>query len=305
MAEVGPAAATVAEEAVAAVWCWVDGKPGEALPIFDRGLQFGDGLFETFAVIDGLIPRWAGHRDRLRQGLARLHFPGELLATLDAEVQGLISGVHGAWVGKLIVTRGSSFRGYRIPADAAPRRLLMLQPWPRRPVAHWRDGVTVRLCDIRLGSQPALAGVKHLNRLEQVLARAEWQGESPAEGLMCDQRGRLIEGTMSNLFLRRGQRVVTPALLECGVAGVMREWVIDWLLRRSDYELFYESVAPEDLSGVDELFLSNSLIGIWPILRVDGIARAEWPAGPCTRALQAAIASAMPWLANSYDGPLG
>lgn len=291
-------------EGVAAVWCWVDGVPGEAIPVFDRGLQFGDGLFETFAVIDGGIPRWAAHLARLRQGLARLHFDHIRLATIDAEVRALVAGVPGRWVGKLIVTRGSSFRGYRIPEHPQAQRILVLHPWPRRPARNWREGVAVRLCETRLGNQPLLAGLKHLNRLEQVLARAEWSGDEPAEGLMCDQRGRLIEGTMSNLFLRQGRRVVTAPLLECGVAGVMREWVIDRLLKHADLDLFYESVLPVDLAGVDELFLTNSLFGIWPILRVEGGRGAGWTAGACTRGLQAALLETQPWLAGSYDGPL-
>jgi 4-amino-4-deoxychorismate lyase len=288
----------------AAVWCWVDGEPGEEAPVFDRGLQFGDGLFETFAVVDGSIPRWAAHRDRLGRGLTRLHFDPGLIASLDAEVRHCVARVPGHWVGKLVVTRGSSLRGYRIPGDAAARRILLLTPWSRRPVAHWRDGVTVRLCNLRLGSQPLLAGLKHLNRLEQVLARAEWAGDDPPEGLICDQRGRLVEGTMSNLFLRRGGRILTSPLLECGVAGVMRDWVIDWLDRHSGLELCYESVLPEDLAGVDEIFLTNSLIGAWPVVRIAGPGGHTWSAGASTRALQAALLEAMPWLANGYDGPL-
>jgi len=291
-------------EAAAAVWCWVNGTPGEGIPVFDRGLQFGDGLFETFAVIDGGIPRWPAHLARLRQGLARLHFGHVRLATIDAEVRALVAGVPGRWVGKLILTRGSSFRGYGIPEAIEAQRILILNPWPRRPARHWREGVDVRLCETRLGSQPALAGLKHLNRLEQVLARAEWAGEAPAEGLMCDQRGRLIEGTMSNLFLRQGHRVVTAPLLECGVAGVMREWVIDRLLRQGDFDLFYESVLPAHLATVDELFLTNSLFGIWPILCVEGDSGPGWTAGPCARALQSALLATLPWLATGYDGPL-
>jgi 4-amino-4-deoxychorismate lyase len=284
--------------------CWVDGEAGESLPVLDRGLQFGDGLFETFAVVAGGIPRWPAHLARLGRGIERLGLAPLNLAAVDEEVRRLVAQTGGDWVGKLILTRGSSARGYRLPAQPAIRRILTLNRPAVRPARYWREGVPVRLCGLRLGTQPALAGLKHLNRLESLLARAEWSGDDPPEGLMCDQQGRLVEGTMSNLFIRFGPRVLTSPLQDCGVSGTQREWVIEQLAAEERFVIAYETIEPAALAGADEVFLSNSLFGLWPVRCIEGQAGPGWPVGECLRLLQAASLRAMPWLRSAYDGPL-
>src|SRR5690606_13424665 len=147
----------------------------------------GDGVFETLAVRDGRCEFWDRHLQRLTRGCEALRLPAPRPDQLGEEAGSLVRDVRQG-VLKIIVTRGSGGRGYRPSREAVPTRILMLSEWPVYPDDWHESGVAVRLCEQRLGSQPALAGIKHLNRLEQVLARMEWDDTDIAEGLLCDQQ---------------------------------------------------------------------------------------------------------------------
>jgi 4-amino-4-deoxychorismate lyase len=164
---------------------------------------------------------------------------------------------------------GGGGGGYRVPEKVVPRRILQLHPWPDFPPAAGEAGVAVRLCATRLCHNPQLAGIKHLNRLEQVLARREWDEPQIGEGLLLDVDGRLVEGTMSNLFLVREQLLLTPDLRRCGVAGIMRSIILEQAERQS-LRAEIRALDSADLLAADEVFLCNSLIGIWPVRAVDG-----------------------------------
>ncbi len=262
----------------------IDGKDSDLIAADDRGLLYGDGLFETLAVHNGEPRLWPQHMARLTQGCARLGITPPAADLLHDEARSLCAG-SGRAVLKIIVTRGSGGRGYRPPSPALPRRILSLHPWPDYP-EHWsRQGINVRLCDTPLGASPRLAGLKHLNRLEQVLARAEWDDPEIAEGLMLDTAGGLVEGTMSNLFLVRDGRLRTPALERCGVAGVMRARVLE-LAAQGGIACEVSELGLADLQAADEVFVCNSVIGIWPVRRVQNM---EFTPGPVTRFLQQAM----------------
>jgi 4-amino-4-deoxychorismate lyase len=252
----------------------VNGVPAESVSSRDRGLQYGDGLFETVAVRHGAPRLWERHLERLFRDAARLGMPAPDAACLTEEGYRLCAGAERA-VLKIIVTRGAAGRGYAPPSLAEPTRILNLSPWPVHPAQAAETGVAVRFCETRLGSNPRLAGIKHLNRLEQVLARSEWETDY-AEGLMRDDSGNVIEGTMSNLFVVASGIVWTPDLSRCGVAGVMRGWVLDQFAGAA-------RAAPlrcDDVVRADELFLTNSVIGIWPVSRLGD---REYRVGPVTR----------------------
>ena len=264
---------------------WVDGRPAADLPLGDRGLAYGDGLFETIAVRRGravLLPR---HLARLAEGLRRLAIDLDLVA-LEAELRAFFAEL-GEGVAKLLVTRGDGLRGYAPPQPARPRRILLSSPLPSYPAANAEQGVRLFSCRTRLAEQPLLAGLKHLNRLEQVLARGEWQDPAFAEGLMRDQSGRVIEGVFSNLFLVRDGVLLTAELSRCGVAGVMRAEVLEQAARLG-IPCVIRDIGFDELLAADELFLCNSLYGIWPVRE---LAASVWPAGPLTRKLQALIRS--------------
>lgn len=244
----------------------IDGERSAGLDVRDRGLHYGDGLFETMAVRDGTIPLWRDHMHRLADGCARLRLPPPDAALLETEADRLCAGL-GRGVLKLVLTRGVGARGYRIDhAAVRATRLLLAYRAPVLAPGYWRSGVTVRLCDTRLGSNPALAGIKHLNRLEQVLARDEWSDGEIFEGLMRDHEGNIVDGTMSNVFLRTGTVLRTPAVTVCGVAGVMRARVMG-LAARYGLRIEETRIDPDALAAADEIFLSNAVFGVLPVAR--------------------------------------
>ncbi|MCC5869763.1 MAG: aminodeoxychorismate lyase [Gammaproteobacteria bacterium] len=263
----------------------IDGRRSEHVAVEDRGLQYGDGLFETMAVLDGRIRHLPLHLARLAEGCQRLGLPRRVLTPLRDELAALAASQHNAAVIKLIITRGEGPRGYAPPARPQPRRMLGVFAWPSWPASHYTRGVAVRVCDTRLGSNPQLAGIKHLNRLEQVLARREWSGKRWQEGLMMNTHNHVVCGTMSNVFAVKASRLLTPSLATCGVAGVMRAAV-----RRQAAALGLSceecELGLDALAAADELFLTNALIGIWPVRRLGDHQRAV---GPVTRQLQQAM----------------
>lgn len=261
----------------------VNGQPSQCLPVTDRGLQYGDGLFETLRVEAGSPRFWARHLGRLQAGCERLGIPPPDPDVLHQEASSLLEG-QSRGVLKIMITRGSGPRGYRPPSCPEPSRLLAFTELahPQSPATH--VGVDVRLCRMRLSRNPALAGIKHLNRLEQVMARSEWSDEYQ-EGLMLDTSEQVVEGTMSNLFLVRGEALVTPELSHCGVAGITRARVLEtgraWGLPCRE-----EQVRLEDLWQADGLFLTNTLIGLWPVRSLEGRAM---PMPPLIGHLQQAL----------------
>lgn len=270
----------------------IDGQPATGLPLDDRGLAYGDGLFETIRVARGKMPLLDRHLARLLQGGARLglSFDESILRTevasfLAEEAAGIASRDCDGYTLKIIVTRGSTGRGYRPQPGAIARRILLLFPFVSQPPAHARDGIALYACRHRLAINPALAGLKHLNRLEQVIARAEWSDDVHAEGLLCDGEGRPVEGTMSNLFVVRGPSLQTPLLTRCGVAGVMRAWLLERAAAFS-LDVSERDLSRDDLHDADELFMCNSQIGIWPVRAFEG---RNFVPGPVTRRLQAAV----------------
>ena len=267
--------------------CWVNGQPSQQLALQDRGLAYGDGLFESIAVRRGRAPLLDWHLARLQRGCERLRLPcptAERLAQLTAFIAEQQDGVV-----KLILTRGVGQRGYALPDPCQPTLILQGLPAPAYPAGHATDGVRLFACRTRLAEQPLLAGIKHLNRLEQVLARAEWQDPAFPEGLLCDTQGRVIEGVSSNLFMQRGGVLMTPDLQRCGVAGVMRAWLLEQaaVLR---IPLQVRDISLADLQAADEVFVCNSLFGIWPVRE---LADSHWPVGELTRKLQALVSRLM------------
>ena len=260
----------------------VDGRAQDRLSARDRGLHFGDGVFETVAVDAGRALCLERHLARLAAGCARLAIPAPELVMLEAECARVCDGVERA-VLKIIITRGVGGRGYRADPGGVPTRIVARYPWPQYPADARTDGVAVRICSTRLGRNPRLAGVKHLNRLEQVLARSEDAPGACDEGLMLDDRGRLIEGIMSNVFVRRGKRLSTPDLSECGVAGIMRQLVLEVSEQATGLVPEIVALGSDDLSVAEECFLTNSIIGIWPIKSIAGQALRT---GPAAHALQ-------------------
>ncbi|MDF9393117.1 MULTISPECIES: aminodeoxychorismate lyase [Methylococcus] len=257
----------------------VNGRSCGCVDVRDRGFQYGDGTFTTLRLRAGKAMLWPWHIGRLADACSRLgiRYPGDEALAADlrrlgsAAVEGVI---------KIQITRGIGGRGYRPVAEGEPTRVVSLHPAPEFPQDYYRSGVSVRLCRTPLGINSALAGIKHMNRLEQVLGRGEWTDEFQ-EGLMCDTEGFLVEGTMSNVFMVKSGRLETPLIDRCGVAGVMRRLVLE-IARSRGVEVSERRIRPEELAAADEVFLTNCVIGIWPVAR---LAEKNYPVGALTMML--------------------
>jgi 4-amino-4-deoxychorismate lyase len=264
----------------------VNGSESAGVSSDDRGLQYGDGLFETMAAANGRVRNLNLHLARLAEGCRRLRMPMPSAGLLEEECARVLEGL-GAGTVKLIVTRGPGPRGYRPPAEPSVTRIVTSSaPRPRGDAS---APLTVRLCETRLGLNPLLAGLKHLNRLEQVMACAEWDDPAIGEGLMLSNDGRLISATAANVFLVRAGQLLTPAIHDCGVAGVMRQVVLA-VAQDLGLPTVIEDVRPEALDSAEEVFVTNAVVGIRAVGELVGVR--QWPVGEITRALMARTAGA-------------
>ncbi len=233
----------------------------------DRGLQYGDGVFETMRVRRQRVRLLDFHLDRLSEGCRRLKIEPPSAVRLRRELESR-AALRAEAVLKLIVTRGAGSRGYRPSGEERCTRVMSLHPAPPPPPA-----VRVRMCATRLGSNPMLAGIKTLNRLESVMARSEWRDPRIWEGLLRDADGNIVSGTMSNLFIRSGSYLMTPILDRCGIAGVMRRWVLEQAkhvgLRPLEGRLHWD-----EIRQAEEAFMTNAVAGVVSVaLLHDGAAR--------------------------------
>jgi 4-amino-4-deoxychorismate lyase len=256
----------------------VNGVAAESISADNRGLLYGDGLFETLLFVDGHAPLWPRHMARLAAGCARLLLRAPDIDLLAREAARASAG-HTRAVVRITLTRGAGPRGYAIADALQSTRIVAASPAPIVPPDWYHSGVRVRTCTLLLSEQPRLAGIKHLNRLEQVLARTEWNDEKIAEGILCDAQQRVIGATAANLFAVIGGRLVTPALERCGIHGVARAEV---LAQRPDCEV--RDLTMTELMQADEIFLTNSVRGVLPMTALDD---RHWPVGDIARALQA------------------
>ena len=262
---------------------WINGQPSATIALADRGLAYGDGLFETIRVRDGHANLLERHLARLQDGCQRLAIPCNL-SLLRQELLAYLQQL-GDGVCKLILTRGAGQRGYALPEPCVPQRILQAASLPQWPLAHREAGIHLYACELRLSEQPVLAGLKHLNRLEQVLARAEWSDPFYAEGVLLDCHDRVVDGVFSNIFIVQGQQLITADLSRCGVAGVMRAELLE-RAQTAGISVAIKDINLHDLLQADEVFTCNSLYGIWP---VRSYAAQHWPVGELTRKLQQLI----------------
>lgn len=242
----------------------VNGKPSEGLSVFDRGLAYGDGVFRTFLIKNGVPHHWELQYQKLRQDCQALGIAYPSNEELLSDIKALFNECGNA-VAKIIVTRGESSRGYAVPEGIKANRVVTKSALPTYPLANQTHGVKLHLCELKLGLQAKLAGVKHLNRLENILARMEWNDASIADGLLMDTNDNIIECTMSNIFARFGNDFITPSLEECGVAGIARARIIE---NASHFHLNVkiESLKLHKLMQADEIIICNSLFGAWQVV---------------------------------------
>jgi len=248
----------------------------------DRGFQYGDGLFETIAIRGGKPRLWRYHMDRLGSGCKRLGLGPPVVASLDQRVKAALQVSKedtSFCIAKIIVTAGTDARGYGRTMPSSTETYIGVFPAAPLNKQAYRNGVTTMMCDTRLAVGSPVAGLKTLNRIEQVLGRSECASTGAFEGLMMDAEGRLICGTMSNVFIVSDNVVRTPSLERCGVAGTMRRLVLEEL-ERSNWSVDVCDLDETDLAAGDEVFIANSQMGVVP---VDRCGQHHWQNGPVTK----------------------
>jgi 4-amino-4-deoxychorismate lyase len=263
----------------------------EPLPLDDRGVAYGHGLFETMQLVDGTAPLLEQHIQRAQAGLCQL-----LLTVDEPTLRGWFASAVAASAGfsgvlKVIITAGSGGAGYAAPAHYSPRCRYTLQAVPAGVAEQRRDGIALWRCAYRLPINPPLAGVKHLNRLDQLLARAEWQERQYAEGLVCSAEGDIVEATAANIFIRAAHGWVTPRIDRCGVRGVMRDYLLGELFPALGWPVTECPITESDLAGAGEIFVCNAVRGIVPVVGLNS--GEQWPIGTQTRRLQERLAAAV------------
>lgn len=259
----------------------VNGTPGGSLSPLDRGLAYGDGVFRTFPMRHCKPFCWHRQFGKLEADCENLGIACPAEDVLLREISELAAEMPDCVV-KIIVTRGAGGRGYAAAPSLQPTRIIIGNPLPQYPASHASAGVKARICATRVGWQPRLAGVKHLNRLENVLARLEWDDPGIAEGLMLDMEDNAIEGTMSNIFAFRDGTLFTPDLSRCGVAGVQRSRILE-AASASGIPARIKNLPVEDLLAAEEIMLCNSVIGLWQVRELAG---KIWEAGKVTARLR-------------------
>jgi 4-amino-4-deoxychorismate lyase len=253
----------------------INGAPGSTINAEDRGLAYGDGVFRTLRMQAGRPVCWERQYAKLQRDCSALKISCPSALVLSSELQQLGKS-QPEGVAKIIITRGVSARGYAPSAQSEATRILSITPSVAFPADYSKTGVRMHVCKVRLGHQLLLAGIKHLNRLENVLAASEWQDQDVPEGLLSDISGNIISGTRSNLFMLRGNILYTPNLSHCGVAGVQRDRVMDWgkqhgvTCKIADFHM-------EELVLADEIFLVNSVFGLWPVREIADYRRTQHP----------------------------
>ena len=244
----------------------VNGHRTDLVDVHDRGLAYGDGVFRTLRMDRGKAFCWQRHYQKLQDDCRALGLSCPSYTVLFKELN-QIAATNPECVLKIIVTRGRGPRGYRMASGARPTRIVMTNPVPEYPSNYYEHGIRLRVCDLRLSLQPRFAGIKHLNRLENVMARQEWDDASIAEGLLLDIEEYVIGGTMTNLFMLKGNELWTPDLTRCGVAGLQRKRVLEQAAA-SGIPCAERHISLPQLLQADEIFLTNSVIGVWQVREI-------------------------------------
>jgi 4-amino-4-deoxychorismate lyase len=249
----------------------INGGFDQGVSPFDRGLSYGDGVFRTLKIINGLPIDWPLHYQRLVSDCGAIGIVCPSAEVLMSDIQNLFSPTDHA-VAKIIVTRGEGERGYAPPAVTMPTRIVFKSRLPDSIQKCHREGVRLFVCKTTLAYQPYLAGVKHLNRLENVIARAEWNDPAIFDGVMLDIEDNVVECTSANIFARYGKELHTPMIDKCGIAGVTRQKVIN-LAHQPLLKPIVKNIKLSELLEADEVIVCNS---IYSALQVRAIANKQW-----------------------------
>ena len=250
----------------------INGDFDQSISPLDRGFTYGDGVFRTMLMRSGLPVAWPLHYQKLVADCAALGIVCPSADLLMADFLQLFSAQDidskKLDVAKIIISRGEGERGYKTPAITSPTRVVIRSAMPLYAKHYYSQGVQLHLCNTRLSKQAKLAGIKHLNCLDNILARMEWRDESIFDGLMLDQADNVIECTMSNIFARFGKVIVTPSLSECGVSGITRQRICN-LAPVLNLTVEMAQLRLDRILQADELIICNSLYGVFQVYKIN------------------------------------
>jgi len=264
----------------------INGIKNTCIDVRDRGFQYGDGVFETIAWKQGKLQLWDEHMQRMQSGCARLSLKCVDTSVWMDDIQQL--NPEKDCVIKLSVSRGVSGRGYAYDKEDSVTRVAAVYPWPNYTQQN-EKGISTIICQTPISVNPSLAGIKHLNRLDNVLARNEWHDEGVAEGFMLDNHQHIVEGTMSNVFCVLDNELYTPALENCGVSGVMREQVIHYA-EAMNIPVNVIEISKQNFLQMDAVFVTNSIIGLWTVNKItDGSTEIQFSENELVNKLKQAV----------------
>lgn len=265
--------------------CTINGEMETKVPIMDRGLAYGHGVFETIRISAGYSSLFDLHISRLINGAKILGIPIDK-TSIETYFYDLIKLSPSEGIIKIIITAGSGQRGYAYskPVDTC----YIMQWFPIKPIPLYdkRKGVALHKCKYRLPYSPILGGLKHLNRLDQIIARAEWSDDF-YDGLMLDQDDNIIECTSNNIFIFKNESWITPKTDQCGVSGVMREYLINILLPSAGFKIKEVNLNMDAFLLADEVFICNSINGIIPVVSVENLCK--FPLGEETKRINSKL----------------
>lgn len=272
----------------------INGSFNLGISPLDRGFAYGDGVFRTMIMRNGLPDFWPLHYQKLVADCSAIGIVCPSAELLMSDLHQLFS-VDEVAVAKIMITRGEGNRGYTPPAVTAPTRVVIRSKMPDYPQDNFSVGVNLCICNTRLAIQPKLASIKHLNRLENVLARMEWQDANVAsgivEGILLDMDDHVIECTSANVFARFGNNLVTPDLSFCGIAGITRQHILD-IAHTLSLVPVVEKFDLNKLYQADEMIISSSLYGAWQVRSIqnlENIPLKSWPSSQLAAQIRAAL----------------
>ena len=257
----------------------INGEFKDSISVYDRGLAYGDGFFETM-LWDSFVEKnetnvgvefWLRHLRRIKDGcqLMQINLPFDeeiirqrnliLKASLKEKKSGLL---------KMVVTRGVGGRGYKFERNMIPTIIFLSLPKPKVKKEYFKQGVVVKICKTQLSKNTNLFGYKHLNRLDSVLARSEWEDKNIFEGIFVDSKRNILEGTMTNIFFVHEKTLITPPIIDSGINGVMRQVIIDKAKFFFD-KLVIQKINLRDVEKFDQMFLTNSVLKVIPVIRFE------------------------------------
>lgn len=262
----------------------VNGVLSHSVDVFDRGFMYGDGLFETIRVVNGEPLLWRYHLKRLQLGCEKLGLPidSQLFERLRSGLESVVKEAGRSTeicIVKIVISRGVGGRGYQLPEKVNLTEVVICYPAPEFPQSFGLDGVSLVTCRHRLSENPYLAGIKHLNRLDQVLASRELLSSARVysgtenlvfEGLMLDQSGYMVEGTKSNILLFEKDTIISPCLNKCGVDGVAKNYIFD-CAKSLGLNTRTDKILPSAIFKYSGMAITNSVMGIYPVKELDGV----------------------------------